>query len=75
MLERKTPRRQQLTSTGLYASAQARRARHVKPEIQQEDSTKESVDAEAALYMKKLQEDWANINLIRSTNFNIQTNN
>ena len=52
MPERKTPRKQQLTTPGQYTSSQTRRVRHVKPEISQEDSTEESVDAETALYIK-----------------------
>ena len=68
------PRRQQITTPGQYTSSQARRVRHVKPEISQEDSREESVDAEAALYIKELHEDWANISLIRPTIFNNQPN-
>ena len=74
MPERKTPRRQQLTTPGQYTQSQARRVRHVKTEISQKDSTEESVDAEAALYIKELHEDWANINLIRPTIFNNEPN-
>ena len=74
MPERKPPRRQQLTTPGQYTSSQARRVRHVKPEISQEDSREESVDAEAALYIRELHEDWANISLIRPTIFNNQPN-
>ena len=74
MPERKAPWRQQLITPGQYTSTQTRRVRHVKPEIPQEDSTEESVDAEAALYIKILHKDWANINLIRPTIFNNQPN-
>ena len=35
----------------------------------------ESVDAEAALYIKELHEDWQNINIIRPTQFSPQKNN
>ena len=70
----KIPRRQQLTKPGQYTSAQARRVRRVKPEISQEDPTEESVDAEAALYIRELHEDWAKINLIRPTILNKQPN-
>ena len=44
----------------------------MKPENNQADSTEESIDAEAALYIKELLEYWANINLIRPTEFNPQ---
>ena len=74
MPERRTPRKPQLTTPGQYATPQTRRVRHVKNENNQGDSTEESVDAEAALYIKKLHEDWANINLIRPTEFNPQKN-
>ena len=70
----KSPRKQQHKTPGQYTSSQARRVRHVKPEISQEDSTEESVDAEAALYIKELYEDWANIKLMRPTIFNNQPN-
>ena len=43
--------------------------------IQKKDSTEESIDAEAALEIKELQDDWANVSLISPTNFNIQTSN
>ena len=70
----KNPRRQQPTFPGQYTSPQARRVRHVKPEITHEESTEESVDAEAALYIKELHEDWANINSVRPTEFRKQSN-
>ena len=69
MPERKTIRKHQLTIPGQYTPSQTRRVRPVKPEISQEDSIEESVDADAALYIKELHEDWANINLIRPTIF------
>ena len=73
MPERKIPRRQQPTTPIQYTSPQARRVRHVKPESH-EDSTEESVDAEAALYIRELHEDWANINLVRPTEFHKHSN-
>ena len=73
MPERKSPRRQQPTTPIQYTSPQERRVRHVKPESH-EDSTEESVDAEAALYIKELHEDWANINLVRPTEFHKHSN-
>ena len=45
MPERRTPRRQQLTTTEQYTTPQTRRVRHVKSESQQNESTEESVDA------------------------------
>ena len=74
MPETKTPRRQQFTIPGQYTSSQARRLRHVKPEISQEDSTEEIADAEAALNKKELHDDWAKIILIRPTIFHNQPN-
>ena len=74
MPERRPVRNQQRTTPGQNATPQTRRVRHVKQEEQQEDSTEESIDAEAILYIKKLYEDWANINLIRPTKFIPQTN-
>ena len=53
---------------------QTRRVKHTKNETHESDQTEESVDAEAALYIKQLHEDWANINLIRPTEFT-QTKN
>ena len=74
MPERRAPRKQQLTTPSQYATPHTRRVRHVKPENNKEVSTEESVDAEAALSIKELHEDWANINLIRPTEFNPQKN-
>ena len=53
---------------------QTRRVKHTKNETHESDQTEESVDADAALYIKQLHEDWANINLIRPTEFT-QTKN
>ena len=75
MPEWRAPRRQQLTSPRHYTTPQTRRVRHVKSESQQDESIEGSVDAEAALYIKELHKDWANINFIPSTEFNPQTNN
>ena len=72
--EQKIPRKQQLTTPGQYTSSQTRRVRRVKLEISQEYSTEESVDAEAALYIRELHEDWANTNLISPTIFHNQPN-
>ena len=74
MPERRPVRNQQRTTPGQYATPQTRKVRHVKQEEQREDSTEESIDAEAALYIKELHEDCANINLIQPTEFIPQTN-
>ena len=74
MTERRTPRNQQLNTPGQYTTPQTRRVEHVKSENQQDESIEESVDSEAALYIKELLEDWPNINLIRPTELNPQTN-
>ena len=75
MPERKIARKQHLRTPGQYTSTQTRRVRHVNPQVHQEDSTEESIDAEAALYIKELHEDWANLNLIQIKIFHNQTNN
>ena len=72
--EKRTPRKQQLTTPGKYVTPRTRRVRHLKSESQQDESTEESVDAEAALCIKKLHDDWANSNLIRPSEFIPQTN-
>ena len=71
---KENPRRQQLAAPGQYTTPQTRRLQHVKSENQTDESIEESVDSEAALYMKELHEDWAYINLIRPTELNPQTN-
>ena len=57
MPERRPVRNQQRATPGQNATPQKRRVRHVKQEEQQEDSTEESIDAEATLYIKELHED------------------
>ena len=52
-----------------YKQQQTRRVKHIKHETTESDQTEESVDAEAALYIKELHEDWVNVNLIRPTEF------
>ena len=74
MPERKTTRKHQLTTPGQYTSSQTRRVRYFKPEISQEDSIEENVDADPEFYKKELLADWANINLIRPTIFHNQPN-
>ena len=41
----------------------------MKQGSEESDHTGESVDAEAALYIKKLHKDWANINIIQPMEF------
>ena len=51
------------------STPQARRVRHVKKQekcVEEEEETEEeTVDAEAALYIKELMEDWSSVNTIR----------
>ena len=49
-----------------------RRVRHIQEEEEQEptEEENETVDGEAALYIKELMEDWSSINIIRPTEFN-----
>ena len=49
-----------------------RRVRHIQEEQEQattEEEEDETVDGEAALYIKKLMEDWSSINIVRPTYF------
>ena len=46
-----------------------------KPKKTESEQLEENVDAEAALYIKELHEDWANVNIIRPTQFSPQKNN
>ena len=61
-------------NTRPVCNAPNKKSQTCENENSQEDSTEESVDAEAALYIKELHEDWANINLIHPTEFNPQKN-
>ena len=67
MSERPPPRGPPNNSSPQYKQQQTRRVKHIKRETPESDQTEESVDAEAALYIKEVHEDWANINLIRPT--------
>ena len=62
--DQRTTRHQQNNRTQQGAYPQTRRVRNIKKEIIENDAAEENIDAEAALYIKKLQEDWANINQI-----------
>ena len=49
---------------------QTRRVRHIKEQQQsEEEAEEETVDAEAALYIKELMGDWSSVNIIRPTAF------
>ena len=74
--------RYQNTYTARPGNNQTRRVRHIKDNTDQteeqnyeDDSDQpEEEDAEAALYIKELTEDWANVNLIRPTTFHTEKN-
>ena len=74
MPERRPPRMPQNSSPQNYNLQQTRRVRNLNQEKPQNDHTEERVDAEAALYIKELHEDWANIDIIRPTHFVTQKN-
>ena len=51
------------------STPQTRRFRHVKEQdkcVEEEETEEETVDAEAALYIKELMEDWSSVNKIRA---------
>ena len=58
-----------------YKPPQTRIIRNINQEKSESEQMEESVDEEAALYIKELHEDWANINIIRPTQFSPQKNN
>ena len=70
MPERKTPQFRQNTReyTQQQNTPQTRRVRHVKEQqnIEEDDEAEneETVDAEAALYIKELMEDWSSVNTV-----------
>ena len=74
--------RYQNTYTPRPGNNQTRRVRHTKDNADQteaqnyqgESDEPDDVDAEAALYIKELTEDWANVNLIRLTTFPTKKN-
>ena len=50
------------------STPQTRTVRHVKEQekcVEEEETEEETVDAEAALYIKELMEDWSSVNTIR----------
>ena len=69
MPERRPPRGPTNNTSPQFKQQQTRRVKHIKQETEESDHTEESVDAEAALYIKELHEDWANINTIRPMEF------
>ena len=75
MPERRPPRTPQNSPPQYYKPQQTSRVRNINKEKTESDQTDESVNAEAALCIKELHEDWANINIIRPTQFTAQKNN
>ena len=72
--ERQPPRGPSNNQYPQYKQQQTRRVEHVKQETPESDQTEENIDAEAALNIKELHEDWANFNLIRPTDFSPMKN-
>ena len=69
MPERRPPRGPTNNTSPQLKQQQTRRVKHIKQETEESDHTEESVDAEAALYIKELHEDLANINILRLMEF------
>ena len=69
MPERRPPRGPTNNTSPQVKHQQTRRVNHIKQGTEESDHTEESVDAEAALYIKELHEDWANINIIQLMEF------
>ena len=73
MPERKKPTtpRQENRYTPQNQPQNTRRVRHIQDEQEQESAEEESetVDGEAASYIKELMEDWSAINIVRPTGF------
>ena len=69
MPERRPPRGPTNKTSPQLKQQQSRRVKHIKQETEESDHTEESVDAEAALYIKELHDDWANINIKRPMEF------
>ena len=69
MPERRPPRGLTNNTSPQFKQQQTRRVKQIKQGTEESDHTEESVDAEAALYIKELHEDWANINIIRPMEF------
>ena len=75
MPERRPQNTPQTSSAQNHKPPQTRRTRNINQEKAESEQLEESVDAEAALYIKELHEDWANINIIRTTQFSPQKTN
>ena len=73
--ERRLHNTPQSSSAKNFKPPQTRRIRNINQEKTESEQMEESVDAEAALYINELHEDWANINIIRPTQFSPQKNN
>ena len=73
--ERRPHKTPQSSSAQNYKPPQTRRIRNINQEKTESEQMEESVDAEAALYIKELLEDWANMNIIRPTQFSPPKNN
>ena len=69
MPERRPPRGPTNNTSPQVKQQQTRRVKHIKQGSEESDHTEESVDAEVALYIKELHEDWANINIIQPMEF------
>ena len=74
MPERKKPitTRQENSYPSQQQFQQTRRVRHIQEEREQvteEEREDETVDGEAALYIKELMEDWSSINFVQPTGF------
>ena len=69
MPERRPPRGPTNNTSPQVMHQQTRRVKHIKQGLEESDHTEESVDAEAALYIKEFHEDWANINIIQPMEF------
>ena len=69
MPERRPPRGPKNNISPQLKQQQTRRVKQIKQETEESDHTEESVDAEAALYIKELHKDWSNINIIRPMEF------
>ena len=74
MSERLPPCGPQNNSSPNYKQQQTRRVNYIKQEMPKCKQTEESIDAEVALYVKELHEDWANITLISLTEFTTKKN-
>ena len=70
---RNPPFKQDIRKTPQQQSTPQTRIRHIKEQQQceeEEETEEETVDAEAALNIKELMEEWSSVNTIRPTGFN-----